>query len=146
MFHNGQPVILASTLDPEEIDMRDGQPTMVACQVCRRMRLLKRSIVLWHNTPGSASERCPGGGQRIQMDVSAAQTAERFRVAVIETAEIRPVYGTYRTRPKAKPATSAPVAYMNRNRSPRRAQICGWGARQLSKTDLDYANTAKPRP
>lgn len=145
MFHNGQPVILASTLSPEEIDMRDGQPTMVACQVCGRMRLLKRSVVLWHNAPGCASERCPGGGQRIRMDVSAAQIAERYRVAVIETAEIRPVYAAYRTRPKAKPAVPAPVAYMKPGRPPRRAQTAGWTARQLSKTDLDYANTAIPR-
>lgn len=145
MFHNGQPVILASTLGPQEIDIREGEPTMVACQVCHRMRLLKRSILLWHDIPGGAGEHCPGGGQRIRMDVSAAQTAERYRVAVAETAEIRPVYAAYRTRPNAKPAVPAPVAYMKPGRPPRRAQTRGNALRTLSKTDLDYANTAMPQ-
>ena len=100
MLHNKQPVILASTLPAAQVDLREGQPPMVACQVCKRMRPLKRSIIVWHNVPGSASERCPGAGQRIRLDLSPALSAQRYREAVADAATIRPVYAAYCTRPE----------------------------------------------
>jgi len=50
-----------------------------------------------------------------------------------------------RTHRKPAPVAPAPVAHLGRDRTPRRAQIAGWAAAELTATNLKYANMATPR-
>lgn len=81
MRHNGQPVVLASSLPPNRISLFAGEPVMVACPFCDRWRGLRRRMITPHDVPGEEFTRCPGSGQRIHVDVSSVEWQRRLREA-----------------------------------------------------------------
>lgn len=79
MHHNGQQVVLASTLPPNRIDLTPGVRPSLACPTCGAWRLLRRGMITPHNTHGTM-RRCAGSGQRVTLDLTPA--AWRARLAI----------------------------------------------------------------
>ncbi|MEV0695274.1 hypothetical protein [Streptomyces sp. NPDC050388] len=84
MRHNGRAPIKASTMRPEHLNLRDGEPRLVVCPDCDTWHRLTRSMIRPHrdgtDTPKTGERRylgdkpaggrrCPGSAQRITIDV-----------------------------------------------------------------------------
>lgn len=89
MRHNGQPRILASRIPPNQLFIRPGYPTCVACTKCGTWRVLHRGVVKPHDRPGKTTRSCPGGGQRITVDITVGQWWTSLTEADRETASRR---------------------------------------------------------
>jgi hypothetical protein len=74
MMHNGRPVVLASTMRPDHLNLRPGEVRAVVCPDCRRVRRLTRGMICAHSDERRADRgvwaRCPGSGQRIRVDLT----------------------------------------------------------------------------
>lgn len=79
MRHNGRPVVLASAIRPDHLNLRPGEVRTVLCPDCRRVRRLTRGMICAHSDERRADRgewaRCPGSGQRICMDLTPARWA-----------------------------------------------------------------------
>ncbi|WP_410540539.1 hypothetical protein [Streptomyces sp. KL2] len=116
MRHNGRPAIKASTFRPEHLNLREDETRMIVCPDCGTWRRLKRSMIHPHrdgvdvpkdgprryrddpNAPKpQTGRRCPGSAQRIEMDLTPEQWAQRLLAAESTAA------GRRTTRPIRKP-------------------------------------------
>jgi hypothetical protein len=83
-FSNGRPVILASSMSPDQLSLYPGGRPLVACPDCGRLRVWRRGMLVAHNIdqPGQAgTRRCRGSGQRIRLDVSPAEWLRQMQAA-----------------------------------------------------------------
>ncbi len=103
MRHNGRPVILASRLNPADLDLREGWRPLVVCQDCHTWRVVKRSMVTPHRAQDGRS-RCLGSAQRIRIDVE----FEDWRLKAIEA--VQDAASRRGTKVIARPKPAPPVA------------------------------------
>lgn len=103
MRHNGRPTILASRLNPADLDLREGWRPLVVCPDCHTWRVIKRSMLTPHRAEDGTS-RCPGSAQRIRIDLTIADWRPKAIEAVQDAASRR---GTkVIARPKPSPPTA----------------------------------------
>ncbi|MFH9439512.1 hypothetical protein [Streptomyces rochei] len=96
MRHNGRDPIKASTMRPEHLNLRDGEPLLAVCPDCDTWRSITRSMIKPHRASNDAptngerryygdkparNPRCPGSAQRILIDISAEEWEEKLRAA-----------------------------------------------------------------
>ena len=111
MYHNGKSPIPVSTLPTGRLDLRAGQPPMVACEHCGQWTIMARKIARWHKVSGTQAD-CPGGGQRYVLDASPAVVAAEFADAVGDARR----YRARRSFAKPQPAVPASVPAIARHR------------------------------
>lgn len=134
MRHNGQPVILASSLPPNLISLRgEGEGrgrARVACPACGRWRSIKRGMVTAHrgpHVPGADAWpaelrprplRCLGSGQRIRVDLSFEEWWHRDAGAAAHAHAIAPSTPEdgYQQPPPLAPAVHQIAARRTRKR------------------------------
>jgi hypothetical protein len=80
MRHNGRPAVRVSTLPPDRVNLRPGELLAVSCPTCGRWRRVKRHMLWPHRTDDGAT-RCPGSGQRIEVDLSPGEWLARLEAA-----------------------------------------------------------------
>ncbi len=80
MRHNGRPAVAVSTLPPDQVNLRPGEPVMVACPICGRWRRVKRHM-LWPHRAHDGVTRCPGSGQRVRIDLTPGEWLARLEAA-----------------------------------------------------------------
>jgi len=80
MRHNGRPAVLVSTLPPDQVNLRPGEPVAVACPICGKWRHVRRHM-LWPHRAHDGKTRCPGSGQRVRLDLTPAQWLVRLETA-----------------------------------------------------------------
>lgn len=83
MRHNGRPHVRASRMYPGKLDLAPGVTPMVACPDCDTWRVLRRAMVTPHRA-GDELTRCPGSGQRIWLDLSPGEWAQRLAEAIAD--------------------------------------------------------------
>ncbi|MEU0596251.1 hypothetical protein [Streptomyces ardesiacus] len=123
MRHNGRDPIKASTMRPEHLNLREGEPALAVCPDCQTWRRLTRSMIHPHRAADDAPKtgerryhgdkpvhrrRCPGSAQRITIDLSPEAWTEKL-LAADSTATGR---RSARQHHKPIPAPAAPVAKM----------------------------------
>ncbi|MFJ3106546.1 hypothetical protein [Streptomyces sp. NPDC086835] len=123
MRHNGRAPLKASKMRPEHLNLRDGERRMAVCPDCLSWHRLARSMIMPHRAVEAAAgdgprryfgdkpcggRRCPGSAQRITIDISMEQWAERL-LAADSTATGR---RSARQHSKPTPAPAKPVAQM----------------------------------
>ncbi|MFE6520913.1 hypothetical protein [Streptomyces sp. NPDC057794] len=125
MRHNGRPVIKASMIRPEHLNLREGEPRMVVCPECGTWRRLKRSMIRPHRdgveqsrpegrrycddaneAKPSNGKRCDGSAQRIEIDITPEQWTERLLAAESTASSRRTSNPVRKPRPQAAPATA----------------------------------------
>lgn len=124
MRHNGRPAIKASTIRPEHLNLREGEPRMVVCPDCGTWRRLKRSMIRPHRdgveqprpegrryvdevnqAKPSNGKRCDGSAQRIEIDITPEQWIERLLAAESTASSRRTTNPVRKPRPQTAPAT-----------------------------------------
>ncbi len=80
MRHNGRPSVLVSTMPPDQVNLCPGEPVTMACPICGRWRRVKRRM-LWPHRAHDGKTRCPGSGQRIQIDLAPGEWLARLEAA-----------------------------------------------------------------
>ena len=80
MRHNGRPAVPVSTLPPDQVNLRLGEPVAVACPICGKWRHVKRHM-LWPHRAHDGRTRCPGSGQRIRLDLTPTQWLAQLETA-----------------------------------------------------------------
>ncbi|WP_327129654.1 hypothetical protein [Streptomyces sp. NBC_01727] len=125
MRHNGRTPLLASTMRPEHLNLREGDPRMAVCPDCQTWHRLTRSMINPHrssdgviasnNRPRryfgdkpAGGRRCPGSAQRITIDITVEQWGEKL-LAADSTATGR---RSARQHYKPLPAPAPPIARM----------------------------------
>ncbi|MFB7313167.1 hypothetical protein [Streptomyces sp. NPDC056192] len=125
MRHNGRTPLLASTMRPEHLNLREGDPRMAVCPDCQTWHRLTRSMITPHRSNNSVTasndgprryfgdkpaggRRCPGSAQRITIDITVEQWGEKLFTAD-STATSR---HSARQHYKPLPAPAKPVARM----------------------------------
>ncbi|MGV4985821.1 hypothetical protein ACVB8X_07165 [Streptomyces sp. NRAIS4] len=122
MRHNGRTPIKASSLRPENLNLREGE-TSVVCPDCDTWRRLTRSMIHPHRdgveqpkpegrryrddtdkTKPSNGLRCPGSAQRIEMDITPEQWSEKLLTAETTASGRRTTKPARKPRPQAAPA------------------------------------------
>ena len=88
MRHNGRPVLVASELTPNLLMLYPGERPVVACPGCGTWRVPRRGMLPAHRA-GDGVRRCPGSGQRVRIDLTAAQWLAGLQVAAREVARRR---------------------------------------------------------
>ncbi|MEV4044246.1 hypothetical protein [Streptomyces sp. NPDC049744] len=96
MRHNGRDPIKASTMRPEHLNLRDGEPALAVCPDCDTWHRLTRSMITPHRAADDALKtserryygdkparrrRCPGSAQRITIDLSPEAWGEKLLAA-----------------------------------------------------------------
>jgi hypothetical protein len=130
--------ILVSTLAPGTYSLAAERRSIV-CPDCQTWRRVRKGAIFPHNDERGAT--CESSRRAVWFDLDAQQEAVgRFTLELAghDAAQRRRT----RTHVKPKPEIPVPVAYLGRDRTPRRAQIAGWTEAELSETALKYANTA----
>lgn len=84
MRHNERPAMPTSSFTPNMLSLYAGEPPMVACPDCGRWRGLRRGMLAPHRATDGVI-RCPGGGQRIRIDLTPAEWQARLREAQRKT-------------------------------------------------------------
>lgn len=156
MRHNGRPAIKASTIRPEHLNLREGEPRMVVCPDCGTWRRLKRSMIHPHRDgveqprpegrrycddanedKPSNGKRCDGSAQRIEIDITPEQWSERL-LAAESTAS-----GRRTTNPVRKPRLPAPPATVQMNSADRgpREQLAEHLQDDCSQCRLGHCDT-----
>jgi hypothetical protein len=124
MRHNGRPAIKASTMRPENLNLREGEPRMVVCPDCNTWRRLTRSMIHPHRggvdqprpedrryrddvsvARPSNGRRCDGSGQRIDIDLTPEQWSQRLLAAESTASSRRTTRPVRKPRPQSAPAT-----------------------------------------
>ncbi|MER6288468.1 hypothetical protein [Streptomyces sviceus] len=124
MRHNGRPAIKASTMRPENLNLREGEPRMVVCLKCNTWRRLTRSMIHPHRdgvdqprpedrryrddvtvARPANGRRCDGSGQRIDIDLTPEQWSQRLFAAESTAYSRRTTRPVRKPRPQAAPAT-----------------------------------------
>jgi hypothetical protein len=84
--HNGRPPLLASKLTPNLLILSPygGRP-VVACPDCGTWRVASRGMLPAHRAEDDVT-RCPGSGQRVQIDLTYGVWRTRLAEATRETA------------------------------------------------------------
>lgn len=80
MRHNGRPPLRASEIRASDLNLRPGEVPAAVCPVCGRWRRLSRHM-LWPHRAADGKTRCPGSGQRIEIDISAGEWLMRLEAA-----------------------------------------------------------------
>ncbi|MGY1583844.1 hypothetical protein [Streptomyces sp. MN13] len=125
MRHNGRPVIKASTIRPEHLSLREGEPRMVVCPDCGTWRRLTRSMIHPHRdgveqprpegrryrddataARPTNGRRCPGSAQRIVIDITPEEWTERLLAAETTVVGRRTTRPIRKPRPQAAPAVA----------------------------------------
>ena len=83
MKPNGRPVLLASDLTPNSLMLHPGSRPVLACPDCGTWRIPRRGMLPAHRAADGVS-RCAGSGQRVRIDLTAADWQARLRTAVRE--------------------------------------------------------------
>lgn len=96
MRHNGQPVLLASSLNPQELDLTPGQPPSMVCAGCGYWQAI-RSPMHVHRPNGR--DACSGSGQRVRIDLTPGEWASRLTDGVLDAGQIRRAKGRRSVRP-----------------------------------------------
>ncbi|MFJ4980396.1 hypothetical protein ACIP6X_34630 [Streptomyces coeruleorubidus] len=121
MRHNGRTPIKASHLRPENLNLREGEKSVV-CPDCNTWRRLTRSMIHPHRdgveqpkpegrryrdaaAMPSNGRRCPGSAQRIEMDITPEQWSERLLAAESTASSRRTANPVRKPRLQAPPAT-----------------------------------------
>ncbi|MFF3516573.1 hypothetical protein [Streptomyces sp. NPDC002573] len=119
MRHNGRAPIKASTMRPENLNLRENEPRMAVCPDCQTWRRLTRSMIAPHrdgvDVPKSdarryfgdkpaGGRRCPGSAQRIDIDITPEQWSEKLLTAETTTVSRRTTHPIRKPRPEAAPA------------------------------------------
>lgn len=107
MRHNRQPVLLASSLPPNKLSLYPGEHPSAECPGCGRWRILRRGMLSPHRTDDGVS-RCPGSGQRIDVDLTPAQWLVQLSAASDHARGFRAKYPRLRTQPKPQPPVAVP--------------------------------------
>ncbi|XVQ08101.1 hypothetical protein ACQP1W_36865 [Spirillospora sp. CA-255316] len=140
MRSNGAPAIKASALPPNTISMSDrGGRTLVKCRACGAWRSLKRKMITHHrgpHVPGAdawpaefrpPAPWCPGGGQKIVMDLTHEEWAASLAVASCDAERRRG------TRPVKRPTEAAALAAIARSEAEARTAVKPAPARSRSR-------------
>lgn len=113
MRHNGRAPLKASEMPPGQINLRENEPIQVRCPDCKSRCFLERSMIKAHrdgqpvqkgtrrylgDEPASG-RRCHGSGQRIIIDITPEEWAERQLEADSDVASRRS------SNPMRKPST-----------------------------------------
>lgn len=112
MRHNGRPIILASRLNPADLDLREGWRPLVVCQDCHTWRVIKRNMVTPHRAEDGVS-RCPGSAQRVRIDL----TIEEWRPKAIEAVQDAAARRATKVIVRPKPSPPAAVSQMSKARA-----------------------------
>ncbi|MEV7003322.1 hypothetical protein AB0N62_37435 [Streptomyces sp. NPDC093982] len=123
MRHNGRAPIKASSLRPENLNLREGEKSVV-CPDCNAWRRLTRSMIRPHRdgveqpkpeerryrdaspaTRLSNGRRCPGSAQRIEIDLTLEQWSGQLLAAETTASGRRTTNPVRKPRPQAAPAT-----------------------------------------
>jgi len=83
MKPNGRPVLAASELAPSLIMLTPGTLAVVTCPDCGTWRVPGRGILPAHRAADGIT-RCAGSGQRVRIDLTAAEWRARLDAAVRE--------------------------------------------------------------
>jgi hypothetical protein len=105
MRHNGQPVLLASQMTPNLLMIYPGARPMVACPGCGTWRVPRRRM-LWPHRLADGMSRCPGSGQRVEIDLTPVQWLASLRAASREAAARRGGQVLRSGIPSPRPAAS----------------------------------------
>ncbi|WSM19098.1 hypothetical protein OHB49_44515 (plasmid) [Streptomyces sp. NBC_01717] len=125
MRHNGRTPLLASTMRPEHLNLREGDPRMAVCPDCQTWHRLTRSMITPHRSSDgviasndrprrffgekpAGGRRCPGSAQRITIDITVEQWGEKLLTAESTATGLRSARQHY----KPLPAPAKPVARM----------------------------------
>ena len=122
-----------------------GEVRTVVCPTCQAWTRVRKGLMWPHNNDRGAT--CCESRRVVRFDLDAQQEAAgRFALELAgqDAAQRRGA----RAHVKPMPETAAPVAHLNRDRTPRRSQIAGWAEWQLTPGDQRQANTYRrtPRP
>jgi hypothetical protein len=79
MRHNGRPPVLVSALPPDQVNLRPGEPVAMRCRLCGKWRVKRK--MLWLHRAHDGVSRCPGSGQRVDLDLAPAQWLARLEAA-----------------------------------------------------------------
>ncbi|MER6364442.1 hypothetical protein [Kitasatospora sp. NPDC001527] len=128
MRHNGRPALKASQIRSTHITLHPSEPVTVVCTDCGTWRKLTRSMIPAHRSTDLGRDllgadgrqirrdaRCPGSGQRIEMDLMVARWVTQVEDGLAEVAARRPTT-VLRKVPTPKPpalhqlAPAAPTA------------------------------------
>ncbi|MEU6053108.1 hypothetical protein ABZ829_22070 [Streptomyces xanthochromogenes] len=123
MRHNGRTPIKASTIRPENLNLRDGETRTVVCPECNTWHRLQRGMIMPHRdgvevakdgprryrddsnaTKPSNGRRCSGSAQRIDIDITPEQWGERLLAAETTAAGRRSVRPVRKPQPQIAPA------------------------------------------
>ncbi|MDX3587555.1 hypothetical protein [Streptomyces europaeiscabiei] len=114
---NRREPMLLSKIDPQEINVREGEVKSLVCPDCRTWRRLMGDTKLvirehCHSdkvAPGEKHERCPGSNQVVQLDITVEEWSEAM-LAADSTATGR---RSARQHYKPLPAPAKPVTRMS---------------------------------
>lgn len=114
--NNRRAPLLLSTIDPQDVNLREGEPKSIVCPDCRTWRRLMGDTTLKIRehcvsdkiAPGKKHDRCDGSNQVVKLDITAAQWCEAM-LAADSTATGR---RSARQHYKPLPAPAKPVARM----------------------------------
>ena len=110
MRHNGRPPLAISDLAPSLVMLSPASPKPVlACPDCRTWRIPARGMLPAHRAADGIT-RCPGSGQRVRIDLTAAEWRARLDAAVREAGLRR---GS-RVHRGARPPVAPPVFRITR--------------------------------
>lgn len=119
MRHNGRAPLLASTMRPEHLSLRDGEPRLAVCPDCSTWHRLTRSMIAPHRDgvpvqkadnrryfgdKPAGGRRCGGSAQRIVIDITPEQWEERLLAAETTAVASRTVRAIRKPRPQVAPA------------------------------------------
>ena len=83
MKANGSPVLAVSELAPNLLMLCPGARPALACPDCGTWRVPSRGMLPAHRATDGIT-RCPGSGQRVRIDLTAAEWRARLDAAVRE--------------------------------------------------------------
>jgi hypothetical protein len=83
MRPNGRPVLAVSELAPNLLMLCPGARPVLACPDCGTWRVPSRGMLPAHRAADGIT-RCPGSGQRVRIDLTAAEWRARLDAAVRE--------------------------------------------------------------
>ncbi|MFF7459107.1 hypothetical protein [Kitasatospora sp. NPDC008115] len=128
MRHNGRPPLKASKIRATHITLNPGEPVTIVCTDCGTWRKLTRSMIPAHRFTDLGRDligadgrqvrrdtRCPGSGQRIEMDLTVARWVTRIEDGLAEVAARRPTTVLRKVKAPLPPAihqltSAAPTA------------------------------------